>query len=58
MQVTHTGCYLHSIQDGQQSFSLEATKVVMTAGYEEYLPIADKLYNKHIETLKREGPIP
>ena len=26
--------------------------------YEEYLPIADKLYNKHIETLKREGPIP
>jgi hypothetical protein len=26
--------------------------------YEEYVPIADKLYDKHLETLKREGLIP
>ena len=26
--------------------------------YEEYVPIADKLYDDHIETLKREGLTP
>lgn len=26
--------------------------------YEEYIPIADKLYDEHLETLKREGLIP
>jgi len=26
--------------------------------YEEYVPIADKLYDEHLETLKREGLIP
>jgi len=26
--------------------------------YEEYVPIADKLYDEHIETLKREGLTP
>lgn len=26
--------------------------------YEEYIPIADKLYYEHLETLKREGLIP
>jgi hypothetical protein len=25
--------------------------------YEEYVPIADRLYNEHLETLRREGLI-
>ena len=62
LRIQHTGNPYRVLY----AFDPRRTAILLLGGnksgndrwYEEYVPIADKLYDEHLETLKREGLIP
>ena len=61
LRIQHAGDpyrILYAFDPRRAILLLGANKSGNDRWYEEYVPIADKLYDEHIETLKREGLTP
>jgi hypothetical protein len=62
LRIQHTGNPYRVLY----AFDPRRTAILLLGGnksgndrwYEKYVPIADKLYDEHLKTLKREGLIP